>query len=92
MEERRLTPKIAAELAEVPRSTFGEWLNGASPTDLEAVARFAQKLGVSFEYLLLGKVVTQAAPDIKEIFDVAEETSLSGLFQIEIKRLTPKRK
>lgn len=91
MEERKLTSKLAAEMAEVPRSTFGEWLNGATPTDLEAVARFAQKLGVSFEFLLLGKVVTQQPQDIKDLFEIADETSMSGLFQIEIKRLKPKK-
>lgn len=90
MEERKLNAKLAADMAGVARSTFSEWLNGAVPSNLDAIANLAMKLGVSFEYLLLGKVVTQQPQDIKDIFEIADETSMSGLFQIEIKRLKPR--
>ena len=90
LEERRITAKAASELAQIPNSTLGQWLAGAAPLDLEAVNRLAIALDVDFQFLVLGKAAPPKAQRSEDFFEIENEASLSGLFQIEIKRLKPK--
>jgi transcriptional regulator with XRE-family HTH domain len=90
LEERGISSRAAAQLAQIPPSTLNQWLSGISPQDLEAVNRLAMALDVDFQFLVLGKAATPKPQKAEDFFDIANEASLSGLFQIEIKRLKPK--
>lgn len=91
LEERNITAKAAAQLAQIPNSTLGHWLSGVIPQDLEAVHRLAVALDVDFQFLLLGKRSPVKHHSVEELFEIADEATMSGLFQIEIKRLKPKK-
>jgi transcriptional regulator with XRE-family HTH domain len=53
--ERGISQKGAAELADVPPSTVGDWLSGVNPTDALAVQRLCRALKCDFEWLLTGE-------------------------------------
>lgn len=90
LKEKKISARAAAKIAQVPPSTLAQWLEGVTPLDLEAVHRLSVHFEMDFQFLLLGKMPKQAAPKVEDLFDVASEASLAGLFQIEIKRLIPK--
>lgn len=86
--DRQITLKMASELAEVPYSTIADWQNGAVPNQIEAVGRFCKKLGVDFEWLMLG---TKSSIDVEqlppeELFD-EQDVGLEGIFRIKAVRL-----
>lgn len=89
LEERSITQKAAAELAAVPASTVGDWLSGVHPTDALAVQRLCRALRCDFEWLLTGAKGPSdlSGIPISEIFDVTDEPTFSGFFEISARRL-----
>lgn len=90
MEERQLTVRAIAEMAGVSSSVVQSWLNQAIPHDLQAVAKLAQALGLSFKGLLLGESETiNHAITPAEFFD--ESDLFEGICKVSIKKLTPRK-
>ncbi|WII72156.1 hypothetical protein QJS83_16965 [Bdellovibrio sp. 22V] len=92
LKERGLSARAGAEIAGVPSSTFNMWTSGSVPENHEAVYRFAKGVGVSFQWLLIGKEEPPPTISITDLYDVSAEPDLSGIFLIEAKRLKPKAK
>lgn len=90
IKEKSISVRAVAKVAQVPSSTLAQWLEGVMPQDLEAVHRLAVYFSVDFQFLLIGRMPEPKAPRPEDLFDVANEASLTGMFQIEIKRLVPK--
>lgn len=91
LDQRDLSAKQAALLAGVPASTLSQWLGGSMPLDMESVYRFCQATGTDFQWLLVNKTEPLKA-SIEDVFEYAEEPSISGIFIVELKRLKPKDK
>ena len=89
LSDRGITQKAASELAGVTPTTLNDWLSGTQPSDPLAVQKLARALGCEFEWLLTGSSssLDLAKLSLSELFDVVDEPSFSGLFQIEAKRL-----
>lgn len=88
--ENKLSARAVAKIAGIAPSTLAQWLEGMMPQDLEAVHRLAVHFNWDFQFLLIGKKPELKSPRPEDLFDVASEASLTGMFQIEIKRLIPK--
>lgn len=92
LSERGITQKAAAELADVPASTVGDWLSGVMPTDPLAVQRLCRALKCDFEWLLTGQKGRADFSEVplSEIFNVTDEPTFSGFFEISARRLRKK--
>lgn len=91
--ERGITQKQLAEIAGVSCSVLHSWLNGVSPTELDSVLKIATAFNVDFQFLLTGVrqlPTTFEDAKITDLFDIEEESSFCGVFQIEAKRLKQK--
>ena len=78
----------AAEVAGVAPSVVSGWTAGSVPNDLVALLKISDALSADFQYLLTGVPSEKIAPErIGEIFDIEDESNLTGIFQIELKRL-----
>src|SRR2546430_15280118 len=81
---RGLTLKQTAESAQVGTSVVQGWLSGANPHDLWAVYRLAEHLGVSFQYLLLGrssKALEEGPPELKVVSSVGNVITGESLLE-----------
>jgi transcriptional regulator with XRE-family HTH domain len=92
LKERNLSQKAVAEIANISASVCSDWLKGNQPHDLTAVLKICQALKVDFQWLVTGE---NSRPDLKdvslaEIFDLEENPSFEGVFQISVKKLTRK--
>lgn len=88
--ERNLSVRALAAMAEVGESVAQSWLNGAVPHDLQAVARLAKGLGLSFRELLLGEDETNVrAVNVTDLFE--ESDLFEGICKVSIKKLTPRK-
>lgn len=92
LRERRLSIKQVAELMGLPYTTAVGIAGGATPTDMEAISRFCTALNVDFEWLLTGKIKNFDASQIPldQIFEEERESSFSGIYKIEAKKLLVK--
>ena len=91
LKERGISVRAAGELAGVSSSTIAGWANGtASPLDMPSVQRLAKALSVNFEWLLTGTVETSTPKTLEEAFDISKDPTLSGFFEIQIRRIKPK--
>jgi transcriptional regulator with XRE-family HTH domain len=91
LKERGISVRAAGELAGVSSSTISGWANGtASPLDMPSVQRLAKALSVNFEWLLCGTAETSTPVKIEDAFDISKEPTLSGFFEIQIRRIKPK--
>lgn len=93
LKQRNLSQKAVAEIAGVSPSVVSDWLKGNQPHDLNAVLKICLAIGIDFQYLVTG---VHSRPDIKdlplsEVFDFDEESTFSGIYQIELKKLTRKK-
>lgn len=87
--ERNLSVRALAAMAEIGESVAQSWLNGAVPHDLQSVARLAEGLGLSFRELLLGEAETKIrVGNVDELFE--ESDLFDGICKVSIKRLSPK--
>lgn len=89
LRERNLSLKAGAEIAVVAQSVFHGWLNGTQCNDPNALLRFCESLRVDFQWLMTDRRSNLKPADLnlKDIFDIEEDATLSGLFMIEAKRL-----
>lgn len=90
--ERGISQRSAAELAGVPVATLNDWLTGTQPADLFAVQKLCRAIKCNFEWMLTGAEdhVDPRNLSLSEIFDVQDDATFSGIFQIEAKRLKRK--
>jgi transcriptional regulator with XRE-family HTH domain len=54
LEEKEISQRKAAKIAGVGKSVVNGWTTGVSPSNLAAVHRLCEALGVSFVWLLVG--------------------------------------
>ena len=89
LEERKLSFKAGAEICGVAQSVFHGWVNGTQCTDPAALLRFCESLRVDFQWLQTSKRSTFNSADlsIKDIFEIENDPTVSGIFLIEAKRL-----
>lgn len=93
LSERGVSQADAARLAGVQRSVVGDWLAGTTPQDLKAVQKLATALNACFEWLLTGTTSKKQHSDelpLGQLFDIETDSSFSGLFLLEAKRLKRK--
>lgn len=90
LKERNISTRVAADMAGVGQSTIQSWLCGSAPADLQAVAKLARGLGVSFSYLCLGEheSVNVSELPLSSIFQ--EEEFFEGIIKLKAIRLTRK--
>lgn len=89
MADRGLTVRAVAEMAGVSGSVVQSWLNKANPHDLQAVARLAKALNMSFKELLLGERDSfQSEVTLEQLFE--EQDWFEGICRIKLQRLVPK--
>lgn len=81
MNQRGETLKSLSISSGVPKSTISDWMSNRTPNPIQA-ARVAQHLGVSLHYLLFGNEDPK-----NEDPTVFQKNILSGVFEIEIKRI-----
>lgn len=90
MTDRELTIKVVGEMAGVSTSVAQSWLDGSVPHDLQAVARLAKALNMSFKGLLLGEPESaHQRLTAAELFE--EQDFFDGICKISIKRLVPRK-
>ena len=92
MQRRQLTHAAIAEMAGVSVSTINDWAAGGVPHDLEKVGALAQRLGISFAWLVLNREEQFREPAVADLFDEVADDRLTGLWRIEARRLTPRKK
>jgi transcriptional regulator with XRE-family HTH domain len=91
LSERKISLRKAAAIAGVSPSVMDSWTSGATPSDMLAVKKLSDSLGVSFSWLLTGQPDSVAATiSLQEHFE--ESTIFSGIARIKIDRLTPRKK
>lgn len=95
LEERGISQKAAAAIAEVTPVTVNDWVHNASssPQNHLAIQRLCRALNCDFEWLLTG---SQSRVDIKdismtELFESEPDPSFSGIFEISARRLRRKK-
>lgn len=93
LRERNLTLRVAAELMGLPLSTVAEYTHGSTPSNLEAIGQFCQKLNIDFQWLLTGHKSTPQLGELslEELFD-ERDSGWDGLYRIRATRLVPKSK
>ena len=90
MTERGLTVRAIGEMAGVGPSVVQNWLTHSSPQDLQAVARLAKALNMSFKGLLLGEAeLSQSQPTLAELFE--EQDLFEGIVKLKMQRLVPRK-
>ena len=91
MIDRGLSIGAIAEMAGVSRSVVQSWTYKANPHDLQAVAKLAKALNISFKELLLGEVDKESIKHISAADFFDESEMFEGICKISIQRLTPKK-
>lgn len=90
LKEKGVSLRKAAEMAGVANSVLDSWSGGASPTDFMAVKRLADKLDISFSWLLTGDhEKNETKPTLAEMYK--EVPYFDGLARIRIDRLIPRK-
>lgn len=91
LNERKISLRKAAGIAGVSPSVMDSWTSGATPSDMLAVKKLADALGVSFSWLLTGQPDSATTfLSLQEHFD--EEPFFNGLARIKIEKLVPRKK
>jgi len=89
--ERKISLRKAAAIAGVSPSVMDSWTSGATPSDMLAVKKLSDSLGVSFSWLLTGQPDSVGdSISLQEHFE--EATIFNGLARIKIEKLTPRKK
>ena len=88
-EDRGLSVRAIAAMANVEGSVAQSWLTGAAPRDLQAVAKLAEALGLSFRKLLLGEEEPNTTP-LDPVSFFKEEEFFEGICKVKITQLKPK--
>jgi len=89
--ERKISLRKAAATAGVSPSVMDSWTSGATPSDMLAVKKLSDSLGVSFSWLLTGQPDSvNGSISLQEHFE--ETTLFSGIARIKIEKLIPRKK
>jgi lambda repressor-like predicted transcriptional regulator len=88
MKEKKLSIKELSRLSGVPSSTLHEWLNLRIPKSPVQVKKVANVLNVSLDHLLFDE---QEALKPVPIQDLMTDDTVSGVFEITIKRVKEKK-
>lgn len=91
LDERDISQRAAAEIAGISVSTINDWLAGSTPKSMDAVLKLAKGLNCDFQWLLTGEASLKSESEnlnLSQLFSIEDEPSLSGLFMVELKRLT----
>ena len=95
LDERSINQKTAADLAGIKKNVLNDWLAGTTPQDLQAVQRLATAINCDFEWLVTGTTSKKHKVDelpLTQLFDIETDSTFSGLFLLEAKRLKRKPK
>lgn len=94
LEERGISQKAAAAIAEVTPATINDWIHNTSSTPQNhlAIQRLCRALNFDFEWVLTG---SQSRVDLKdismaELFESEPDPMFNGVFQISATRLRRK--
>lgn len=90
MKEHGLTQRKASEICGVSVAVINEWLSGAQPHDLQAVLKLCKAVKSDFKFLLTGEKSELGDLDLKDLFNIEDDPTFSGLFLLEAKRLKRK--
>lgn len=92
LKEKKCSHRKAAEIAGVAPSVISNWTAGSTPNNLAALLRLTEALGADFQFILTG-IRSDAVPihRLGEIFEVEDQPNLTGIFQMEIRRLKLRR-
>ena len=83
--EHDITVASLARKTGVPKTNINSWLTGTAP-NIEQLYKVAQFFDVPIEYLAFGKEVDDPMSEFMDKFHVH-----TGLYEISIKKVTPKR-
>lgn len=95
LQERHISQKTAAAMAEVTPATMSDWCSGNSlPHDHLKVEKLCRALGCDFQWILTG---IHSRSDLQslsmsELFESEEDPMFSGVFEISARRLKRKSK
>lgn len=91
MKEKGMGVREAARIAGVSHGTISNWCAGVAPDDFMAVKKLAEKLGVTFSWMMTGENDASPGrqPTVSEVFDDGEML-FDGHAKITIQRLVPK--
>lgn len=89
---RNISLKMAAELSGTAVSTVSDWTSGTMPNDIEAVGEFCRKLGIDFEWMMLGTTKNKSINSIPidQLFD-EQDVGLEGIFKVSAVKLVHKK-
>jgi transcriptional regulator with XRE-family HTH domain len=85
IETKGMTAKALAQQAGVAPSVLNGWRNGATPNDLAAIKKLANRYGVSLSQALLAEDDIVSVPTGWDSIEV-----LAGLCEISIRKFVPK--
>ena len=90
VDEKGLSILGLAKSTGIPKSTLADWLNGSTPSDLHALKKLADTLGVTMAYLATGEkdMVHTPVTELIDLFDFSEEQN--GIYRVVFQRLLPK--
>ena len=90
--EKELSQRGAAEIMGISVSVVHDWLQGSYPNDPDAILKLCKATGADFQWLLTGLPTSksQSTAPLSEIFNIEHDSSFSGIFMIEAKRLKKK--
>jgi transcriptional regulator with XRE-family HTH domain len=92
LKETGCSHRQAAALAGVSPSVISGWTAGSVPNDPNALLKITEALKADFQYILTGKPTdTVSSQRIGEIFDIEDQPNLTGIFQLELRRLKLRR-
>lgn len=90
MKENNLSLKKTAEICGLGSTVIHEWINGSQPHDMAAVLRLCKAVKCDFKWILTGEKSELGDLDLKDIFNIENDPTFSGLFLLEAKRLKRK--
>ena len=91
MNSRGLSFRAVAEICGVNPAVVHAWVNGAQPQNLQSILNFCVATSIDFQWLLTGVEKEKfAKPSMEDFFSIQLDPILTGMFQVEVKRLIPK--
>ena len=90
MREHNLTQRRTSDICGVSVAVVNEWLSGSQPHDLNAVLKLCKQFKIDFKWLLTAEKSELSDIDLKEIFNIEDDPTFSGIFLLEAKRLKRK--
>ncbi|MBI4402648.1 MAG: helix-turn-helix transcriptional regulator [Deltaproteobacteria bacterium] len=92
MDEKGMTVRKAAKIADVGSSTIDSWRRGAQPGNYLAVKKLARALGTTMSFLLTGEDESRPngiTPSVAEAFSDGELV-FDGYARVRIQQLVPR--